>query len=341
MKKLIDFSVLVVNEKATYMTTKSVVQDDAEDGVDEEQREVVVVLEGDRDEECEGRRLRGKGRKEVQEQVDEMEADLSDKKYPPAASSLASDISKTKLFLVFVLVLLILFSVVVSLPEISSVEGGSEFEWSPRSVQDFIKDKNLLLRYRDAYSGRLLIGIMVIYIISQTFCVPSSGTVLNLLVGYIYSEVTHNGEYVVALPVAIFCASSGAVMTYLLSYFTCRGLVMRTFPKRVQWLRQKVAELQPLAAISFFTSMRVSPVIPAYLLNLAAPLTPLPLWQFWLATVIGCTPHSLVTVTAGATISRMKPGENMFKTSFMQIAWLLLLAVGVALIPFFIRARAS
>eukprot|EP00960_Hanusia_phi_P066613 766435-Hanusia_phi.AAC.1 len=85
MKKLIDFSVLVVNEKATYMTTKSVVQDDAEDGVDEEQREVVVVLEGDRDEECEGRRLRGKGRKEVQEQVDEMEADLSDKKYPPVS----------------------------------------------------------------------------------------------------------------------------------------------------------------------------------------------------------------------------------------------------------------
>jgi len=339
MKRLIDFSLTTTNEKEAYMITNSVVLDDGEDR--KEQREVLVVFEGDRDEECgEGRRLRGKGRKEVHDQAEEMEADLTDKKYPTAVGSITSDISKTKLFLIFVLVLLILFSVILSLPEIASVEGGSEFEWSPRSVQDFIKDKNLLLRYRDAYSGRLLIGIMVIYIISQTFCIPSSGTVLNLLVGYIYSEVTQNGEYVVALPVAIFCASSGAVMTYLLSYFTCRGLVMRTFPKRVQWLRQRVAELQPLAAISFFTSMRVSPVIPAYLLNLAAPLTPLPLWQFWLATVFGCTPHSLVTVTAGATISRMKPGENIFKTSFMQIVWLLLLAVAVALIPFLLRVRA-
>ena len=54
-----------------------------------------------------------------------------------------------------------------------------------------------------------------------------------------------------------------------------------------------------MSKVLFFVSLRVSPVVPAYLLNLAAPLTPLPLLHFWLATMVGCAPHAVVTVTAG------------------------------------------
>ena len=60
-----------------------------------------------------------------------------------------------------------------------------------------------------------------------------------------------------------------------------------------------MGDLRPMSKVLFFVSLRVSPVVPAYLLNLAAPLTPLPLLHFWLATMVGCAPHAVVTVTAG------------------------------------------
>ena len=60
-----------------------------------------------------------------------------------------------------------------------------------------------------------------------------------------------------------------------------------------------MGDLQPMSKVFFFVSLRVSPVIPAYLLNLAAPLTPLPVFHFWLATMVGCAPHAVVTVSAG------------------------------------------
>ena len=60
-----------------------------------------------------------------------------------------------------------------------------------------------------------------------------------------------------------------------------------------------MADLKPMSMVLFFVSLRVSPVVPAYLLNLAAPVTPLPLAHFWVATILGCSPHAIVTVTAG------------------------------------------
>ena len=75
--------------------------------------------------------------------------------------------------------------------------------------------------------------------------------------------------------------------------------VQRNFPQKVNWLKLKMADMRPMNMVLFFISLRVSPVVPAYLLNLAAPVTPLPLFHFWLATILGCAPHALVTVTAG------------------------------------------
>jgi len=77
------------------------------------------------------------------------------------------------------------------------------------------------------------------------------------------------------------------------------GWLQRNFPTKVQWLKLKMGDLRPMSKVLFFVSLRVSPVVPAYLLNLAAPLTPLPLLHFWLATMVGCAPHAVVTVTAG------------------------------------------
>merc|ERR1719329_1595300 len=142
---------------------------------------------------------------------------------------------------------------------------------------------------------------------------------MNVLAGCIFSETLPSGEYLIALPMAILCVSFGAVMCYLISYISLRELITRQFPAKVQWIKLKMADLKPLSMVLFFVSLRVSPVVPAYLLNLAAPVTPLPLAHFWLATILGCSPHAVVTVTAGATLSRMRPGEDVLSNNAGQL----------------------
>ena len=232
----------------------------------------------------------------------------------------------------------VLLATLYMLPPLRQVQEGDKFLWRPRSADDFELDKRVLVRYREENVLQLLLGMASVFIILQTFCVPGSGTTLNVLAGCIFSETLPRGEYLVALPMAVVCVSFGAVLCYLVSYLSLRALVSRHFPARVQWLRAKVADLRPMSMVLFFVSLRVSPVVPAYLLNLAAPLTPLPLLHFWVATVLGCTPHAIVTVTAGATLSRLKPGEDvMGRNNLSQILFLLVLSIVVALIPAVIK----
>lgn len=118
-----------------------------------------------------------------------------------------------------------LFAVVYMLPPLLTVEEGSKFVWRPRSTGDFELDKRVLVRYRDEHAWQLLLGMAVVYIILQTFCVPASGTSMNVLAGCIFSETLPSGEYLIALPMAILCVSFGAVMCYLISYISLRELI--------------------------------------------------------------------------------------------------------------------
>lgn len=61
------------------------------------------------------------------------------------------------------------------------------------------------------YAFSLFMGMCVVYIFLQTFCVPGSGTTLNLLAGCIFAEYVDLGEYLVALPFAVVCSTVGSV----------------------------------------------------------------------------------------------------------------------------------
>jgi len=213
------------------------------------------------------------------------------------------------------------------------VEGGAEFIWRPTSRAHFEKDTQLMIRYRDFHSWRLLVAMAAVYLLAQTLCIPGSGTSLNVLAGCLYSDMMPGGEYLIALPLCMFGAAVGATSCYMLSYLTCRSVVLKFFPSRVAWLRQKFGDQRAIDSIILFTSLRMSPVVPAYFLNLAAPLTPIRMWHFLVGSVIGCSPHSLITVKAGATISRLRPGEDILGNNLQHFATLLLLAIMLMFVP--------
>ena len=150
-----------------------------------------------------------------------------------------------------------------SLPSMSSIERENEkFIWRPSTAAHFQRDKELLLRYREVHAWRLFVGMSLLYIVRsfgnlrlcrglfyygclcrvQTFCIPGSGTTLNILAGCVFHDLVPHGEFLIALPFAVLCTTAGAMSCYLVSYSTAREVIMRRFPGRVSWLRQKVSE---------------------------------------------------------------------------------------------------
>jgi len=249
---------------------------------------------------------------------------------PPSGSSKQTNQAYTVLACVLAAVALMAF-VFFTLPPLSTVESpGNKFIWHPIKAEHFRKDKDLLLLYRTQHKWRLLLGMSMIYILMQTFCIPGSGTTMNVLAGCLFKDVVPHGEYVVALPYALGCATAGAVLCYLLSLALLRDFVTRNFPSRVASLRQMMMGSDNLFFLVL--SMRVSPMIPAWFLNISLPLVPIPLWQFAAATLIGAFPASLLAVETGAALSRLEAGEDLLKPSPKQVFLLFLLAL-VAAVP--------
>jgi len=183
--------------------------------------EVVLLLDHDT-EDSEDRRLH----------ADDNEHPAAARKGHVPGGVALSEPSRVAMFVGVLLAFAFLLSVLYVLPPLSTVEEGDKFLWRPKATSDFELDKRVLVRYRKEQASQLLLGMAVVYIILQTFCVPASGTSMNLLAGCIFSETVPSGEYWIALPMAIMCVSLGAVMAYLISYLSLREFVTVRAPIR-------------------------------------------------------------------------------------------------------------
>lgn len=59
--------------------------------------------------------------------------------------------------------------------------------------------------------------------------------------------------------------------------------------------------------------------------------------MFLVATLVGCTPSTLLLVKTGAAISSMKPGDDVLQNNMGSIMVLLGIAAAVFAIPFVVK----
>ena len=148
------------------------------------------------------------------------------------------------------------------------------------------------------------------------------------------ARVAEHAEYTVALPFALMGATLGCLTCYMLSFSVLRGMVLRRFPARVAWLQNTVKDADNV--FFFVLSLRLSPMVPSYFLNIAMPFAPVEVWQWALATVIGSIPGSMIQVEAGAAIARLDAGEDVLRPSAKHVAILLTLTV-FAMAPYVLK----
>lgn len=146
----------------------------------------------------------------------------------------------------------------------------------------------------DYYNSNKLVmvtGFMALYIIQTALSLPgavilslASGAIFGALMGTVY---------------AVIAASIGATLAFLVTRYLLRDFVLNKFGNQLEGMNRELEA----RGLNYLLFLRLVPIFPFFLINLAAGLTRLPLRTFVIGTLIGIIPGGFVFVNAGASLA--------------------------------------
>lgn len=159
------------------------------------------------------------------------------------------------------------------------------------------ENKETLKAYTETHYNSTVILYILIYCLQTAISLPGAA-ILTLAGGFLFGALL--GTVVVNVG-----ATSGAVLAFLAVRYLLRDMVERKFGARLATIQRGFSE----NAFSVLLTLRLIPVFPFFLVNLASGLTRIPLGTYVAATAIGILPASLVYSNAGkqlGTINSVK-----------------------------------
>lgn len=110
-----------------------------------------------------------------------------------------------------------------------------------------------------------------------------------------------------------FASTFGATLAMLISRFMLRDWVQAKFSKRLMGINQEVER----EGTSYLFALRLVPVFPFVLINLAMGLTKLPVRTFWWVSQLGMLPGTLVYVNAGRELGQLNSLAGILSPSLI------------------------
>ncbi|GFO62833.1 TVP38/TMEM64 family protein [Geomonas paludis] len=152
-------------------------------------------------------------------------------------------------------------------------------------------NREFLAGYYAAHRGATVALFMAIYILQTALSLPGAA-VLSLAAGAVFG--------VLAGTVYAVCAATiGATLAFLVTRYLLRDTVAGRFGTRLEGLNRELEQ----RGWNYLLFLRLVPLFPFFLINLAAGLTRLPLRVFVLGTLFGIIPGGFVFVNAGASLA--------------------------------------
>ncbi len=152
-------------------------------------------------------------------------------------------------------------------------------------------NRQTLQDYYAAHKLVMVAGFMVIYIVQTALSLPGAA-ILSLAAGAIFGSI-------MGTVYANIAATIGATLAFLVTRYLLRDTVMNTFGSKLEGMNREL-ETQ---GFNYLLFLRLVPVFPFFLINLAAGLTRLPLRTFFIGTMLGIIPGGFVYVNAGASLA--------------------------------------
>ncbi len=152
-------------------------------------------------------------------------------------------------------------------------------------------NRQALLDYYAAHQLVMVASFMTIYILTTALSLPGAA-ILSLTAGAIFGSI-------MGTVYANIAATIGATLAFLITRYLLRDAVLNKFGNKLEGMNRELES----RGFSYLLFLRLVPVFPFFLINLAAGLTHLPLRTFFLATMIGIIPAGFVYVNAGASLA--------------------------------------
>jgi uncharacterized membrane protein YdjX (TVP38/TMEM64 family) len=148
-----------------------------------------------------------------------------------------------------------------------------------------------LLQYYQTHRAATVAAFMAVYVVQTALSLPGAA-VLSLAAGAIFGAA-------LGTVYAVSAATLGATLAFLVVRYLLRDAVLRRFGARLEVVNRELEQ----RGLNYLLFLRLVPLFPFFLINLAAGLTRLPLATFVLGTLIGIIPGGFVYVNAGASLA--------------------------------------
>ena len=146
----------------------------------------------------------------------------------------------------------------------------------------------------DFYAGHklaMVTGFMAIYILQTALSLPGAA-ILSLTAGAIFGAI-------MGTVYANIAATTGACLAFLVARYLLRDAVVNRFGSTLEGMNRELEA----RGLNYLLFLRLVPIFPFFLINLAAGLTRLPLATFFMGTMIGIIPGGFVYCNAGASLA--------------------------------------
>jgi uncharacterized membrane protein YdjX (TVP38/TMEM64 family) len=153
------------------------------------------------------------------------------------------------------------------------------------------ENRQQLAAYYGAHRLAAVLLFMALYILQTALSLPGAA-ILSLAAGAIFGAA-------LGTLYANLAATIGATLAFLATRFLFHDLVQRRFGERLEKLNRELEE----RGLNYLLFLRLVPVFPFFLINLAAGLTRLPLRTFIIGTMVGIIPGGFVYCNAGASLA--------------------------------------
>lgn len=182
--------------------------------------------------------------------------------------------------------------------------------------------RDALLQFTQQHYVAALAIAFVVYVVAVTFSIPGA-TVLSLSAGLLF------GRWVGTV-LTVAAATAGATLLFLGARYLFADFARRRLGSWYGRMREGFAA----NAFNYLLFLRLVPVFPFFLVNLAPAVADIPLRTYVLATAIGIIPGSFVYVNLGETLGRIDSTRDLVSPGTLLALGLLGL---VALLPVLLR----
>lgn len=228
-------------------------------------------------------------------------------------------------FIVLVCYLTDMLEVWSSIHAIATAEGTSLK--TAAGIKRFCRQLQTAMREKRT---RVIVFFSFVYITLQTFCIPGT-VVLNAAIGALVGSL--GGVLLCTL-----LGTVGACSCYILSFLVGTSLVEMVDRKLMKGkglltLRRQVRSYRAELFV-YVLFLRLTPILPNWLVNMASPVAGVPLRVFALATAIGILPQTYLSVRFGALAQTRDKG-----TKIVSVWDTLLLAVIACALVFALKVK--